>query len=144
MVLSDCYREILTRHLDAENDHRLDDTLATLTPDCIFDDRALGHVFHGREEAGRHYLMWWEGLDVTVHTEYRHYPRPDLAVVETEFRGRHIGPFLGLEPTGKDVRVPLAIFIDLRDGLLAGERFYWDRLGLLMQLDASSFPLAHP
>ena len=138
------YREILARHLDAENNHRLQDTLDTLTPDCLFDDRGLGEVFHGREEAGLHYRMWWEGFGATVHTEQRHYPRPDLAVVETMFRGVHNGNFLGVEATGRPVALRLAIFIDLRDGLLAGERFYWDRAGLLAQLGADRFLRTRP
>jgi len=139
-VIDARYRELLARHLEAENDHRLEETLATLTPDCVFDDRGLGQVFHGREAAGRHYRMWWDGFDTTVHTERRHFPSPTLAVVETQFRGTHNGTFLGLAATGREVAIPLAIFIDLRDGLLAGERFYWDRTGLLAQLGADRFP----
>jgi hypothetical protein len=48
---SEALAELLRRHLEAENARCMDDTLATLTEDCVFDDRALGRVFHGRDGA---------------------------------------------------------------------------------------------
>lgn len=139
-MISDAYRELLATHLEAENDHRLEDTLATLTEDCVFDDRALGRVFRGREGAGEYYRMWWEAFGQTVHTEHHYYPEPELAVVETRFRGTHVGDFLGIAPTGRDIDLPIAIFIDLKDGLMAGERFYWDRATLMSQLGVERIP----
>jgi steroid delta-isomerase-like uncharacterized protein len=135
-VISDADRALLRRHLDAENGHRMDDTLATLTEDCVFDDRALGRAWHGHAGAREYYDMWWSGFGATVHTERRHYTDDGAAIVETHFRGTHVGPFLGVAPTGRDVDVELAIFIELRDGLMTGERFYWDVGTLLRQLGA--------
>ncbi len=36
--------QLVATHLAAENEHRLEDTLATLHEDCLFEDRALGQV----------------------------------------------------------------------------------------------------
>lgn len=143
-MVSDAYRKLLARHLTAENEHRMEDTLATLTEDCVFDDRGLGRVWHGREGAREYYDMWWKAFGVTVHTERRHYTDEGAAVVETHFRGRHDGTFLGIAPTGREVDIELAIFIELRDGLMTGERFYWDTASLLRQLDVTELPPAGP
>jgi steroid delta-isomerase-like uncharacterized protein len=140
-VISDSDRQLLARHLAAENEHRMDDTLATLTEDCVFDDRGLGRVWHGREGAREYYDMWWSGFGATVHTERRHYTDDGAAIVETYFRGVHEGEFLGIPPTGREVDVELAIFIELRDGLMTGERFYWNVASLLRQLGVTT--LAH-
>lgn len=139
-MISEAYRDLLARHLAVESDHRMPETLATLTDDCVFDDRGLGRVFHGRAGAKEHYELWWDAFEVVPHTELRHYPDPALCIVETVFRGRHVGEFLSVSPTGREIAVPVAIFIDLRDGLLAGERFYWDLATLLRQLDVDALP----
>src|SRR5262249_24288419 len=46
---------LVDRHLAAENEHRMDDTLATLHPACVFEDMAMPKVYRGREGA-REYL----------------------------------------------------------------------------------------
>ena len=140
MMLTPDYRDLLIRHLKAENAHQLAETLATLTEDCIFDDRTLGRVFRGREGAGRYYQMWWDAFGQTVQSERRHVPAPDQCIVEVRFQGRHIGPFLGLTPTGRSIDLPIAIFIDLKDGLMSGERFYWDMATMLRQLGVGQLP----
>ena len=139
-MISDADRQLLARHLAAENEHRMEDTLATLTEDCVFDDRGLGRMWHGREGAREYYDMWWSGFGATVHTERRHYTDEGAAIVETHFRGVHEGTFLGIPPTGRAVDVELAIFIELREGLMTGERFYWDLTSLLRQLGVTEVP----
>jgi steroid delta-isomerase-like uncharacterized protein len=127
--------ELLARHTDAENGHRLDETLATLTTECRFDDVALGLTVTGHSGAARYYRMWWDGLDVTVDVEnVLAVADQPVVVAETVWRGRHIGPFMGVEPTGRPVRVPVVIVAELEGGLLARERLYWDRMQVLDQL----------
>jgi predicted ester cyclase len=55
-------------------------------------------------------------------------------VAETTWRGKHTGPFLGVEPTGRSIEVPVILVAELRDGLMGGERIYWDRATVLEQL----------
>lgn len=134
-MLTEADFEVLARHTDAENGHRLEDTLATLTPDCTFEDAALGLTLAGHAGAAEYYRMWWEGLDVTVDVE-RVLPVADQPVVvaETIWKGRHIGSFLGVDATDRYVRVPVVIIARLEAGLLAHERLYWDRLQVLDQI----------
>ncbi len=142
-MLSPVNREIVLRHVTAETEHRMDETLATLTPDCVFDDRAFGRVWHGREGARDYYRLWWDAFGIAPHTGARYAPREDLLIVETRFKGRHVGPFLGVAPTGRPVDVPMTIFVDFRDGLLSGERFYWN-LGTLLEQIGVKMPVALP
>jgi len=133
-MLSESNAAIVKAHVIAETDHQMAETLATLTEDCIFDDRAFNHVWHGREGASAYYAMWWQAFGVKPETGARYAPREDLLVVETTFVGRHTGTFLGVAPTDRDVAVPMTIFVDFRDGLLSGERFYWSLSSLMQQI----------
>ena len=55
-------------------------------------------------------------------------------IAQTRYQGTHRGRFLDYEPTGKPVDLPLAVVIRFRDGLMAGERFYYDLATLLRQI----------
>ena len=124
---------LLARHLEAENAHDTTATLATLTEDCVFVDSALGR-FDGHEGAARYYDLWWSALDNDVVPEHLHLVDDQTAVAETRWRGTHVGPFLGVSPTGRAVEVPVAIVVELRDGLMATERLYWDARSVIAAL----------
>jgi steroid delta-isomerase-like uncharacterized protein len=127
---------VLRHHMAVENAHQMEQTLATLTEDCVFDDRALGQVFTGHGGAAEYYRMWWDAFEVTVAAEHVQVAAEGTAAAQTWWRGRQVGPFLGVPATGREVHVPVAIFVELRDGRLAAERLYWDRLSVLRQLGA--------
>jgi steroid delta-isomerase-like uncharacterized protein len=128
--------ETLNRHLRAENEHRMDETLGTLHPDCIFEDRALGQNFHGRKGAETYYRLWWDAFDLKVVSERRHKTEDGAIISEARYQGIHKGEFLGHAASGKRVDFPLAVIITFRDNLLAGERFYYDVNSLLRQIGA--------
>jgi steroid delta-isomerase-like uncharacterized protein len=142
-MLTPANREVLIRHVKAETVHKMEETLATLTPDCVFDDRAFGRVWNGREGARAYYRMWWDAFGVAPHNSVRYEPAPDLLVVETHFKGRHAGPFLGVAPTGREIDVPITIFVTFADGLMSGERFYWN-LGTLLEQIGVPMPVRLP
>jgi steroid delta-isomerase-like uncharacterized protein len=128
----------LNRHLTAENEHRMEETLATLHPDCIFEDRAVGEDFHGRAGAERYYRMWWDAFDLKVVSERRHKTEDGAIISEARYQGTHKGDFLGYPASGRPVDFPLAVIITFRDNLLAGERFYYDVATLLRQIGADT------
>lgn len=131
---------VLRRHLDAENNHRLDETLATLTEDCVFVDNALGRTFHGREGARAYYRLWWDAFDVTVIGGARYFTTEGNLISEAGYRGTHRGEFLGIPATGRPIELRFVVFVDFRDGLMSGEKFYYDLTGLLCQIGATALP----
>jgi steroid delta-isomerase-like uncharacterized protein len=134
------YKQLLRTHMRAENAHRMEETLGTLTPDCLFEDMALGQDFRGHAGAREYYRTWWDAFGTTAHPEHAYYTDQAFAVAEVRFQGIHVGSFLGIEPTGCAVDLPTAIFVSFRDGLIAGERMYWDVITLLRQLGVPSLP----
>jgi steroid delta-isomerase-like uncharacterized protein len=128
--------EVLKRHLAAENSHDLSATLATLHRECVFEDCMTGDVYNGHEGARQYYETWWRALDLTVVSERRHMISDGNVVSEARYRGVHHGSLFGEAPTGANVDFPIATFLTFRDGLLAGERFYYDLGALLTRLRA--------
>ena len=128
---------VVNRHLAAENRHEMEATLATLHPACTFEDMALGEVFHERAGAGRYYRLWWDAFDLTVKGQQRYWADDGTMISEARYIGRHVGEFYGVPATGQPITLPIAVIIGFRDGLMAGERFYYDARSLLVQLGVS-------
>ncbi|WTX00797.1 ester cyclase (plasmid) [Streptomycetaceae bacterium NBC_01309] len=135
-TFSEEHLELLKRHQAAENAHDLEATLATLADDCVFHDLPSGRRWIGHEGATEYYQTWWKAFDHRVTSERLHFPAPHLAIAETRWAGQHVGEYWGIAPTGRPIDVPVVIFVEIRDGLMAGERFIWDRASLLTQLGA--------
>ncbi|HEX6960074.1 MAG TPA: ester cyclase [Ferrovibrio sp.] len=130
-------RLTLQRHLASENAHDMQGTLATVHPDCTFRDLAIGQVFPGLAGAERHYRQWWTAFGNVVERSPIGTARwidDETYVAEPQYVGRHVGPFLGLEPTGKSFVLSFTVFVKFRDGLFVEERFYYDLATLFRQL----------
>jgi steroid delta-isomerase-like uncharacterized protein len=128
---------VVNRHLLAENEHRMAETLAELHPDCVFEDLPLEKTYRGRAGAETYYRLWWDAFDLEVKGERRHWSEDGaFMIAETWYQGIHRGRFLDCERTGRPIRFPLAVVIPFRDGLMAGERFYYDLATLLRQIAA--------
>lgn len=130
----------LNRHLAAENAHDLPGTLATLHPECVFEDLATGQVFRGHDGAARHYRLWWDAFDNQVgrspFSGGGHWLGPERYVAEAQHTGIHRGAFLGIPASGRPIAQPFTVFVTFRDGLFLGERFYYDLSSLLRQICA--------
>ena len=137
---AEAYKQMLRTHMKAENAHQMEETLATLTPDCLFEDMALGQIFQGHAGAREYYQTWWDAFSTTAHPEHVYYTDQDFAIAEVHFHGTHTGSFLGIEPTGREVDIPIAIFVTFREGLMVGERMYWDVATLLRQIGVPALP----
>ena len=126
--------ELIGRHVAAESAHDMAGTLATLHPECVFEDLAMGRVWRGHDGARDHYHEWWNGLDTTVESGRRAWMDDGSFIAETGFACRHIGPFLGIAATQRVFKLRFVVIVSFRDGLMMGERFYYSLDELLEQL----------
>ncbi|CAM5197999.1 hypothetical protein CDEF62S_03147 [Castellaniella defragrans] len=131
---------LLGKHLAAENVQDMDGTLATLGEDCLFEDQALGIQYHGRDGARRYYSLWWNAFGITTHSDQRHFTSDGSVFSEARYEGVHQGEFLGIAPTHRAISIKLAVLITFKNGLMAGERSYWDLASLLKQLGVDRIP----
>lgn len=134
---------LVGRHLAAENAQDLDGTLATFHPDCRFDDLATGQAWRGRDGAAAHYRQWWTTFDVTVKRgpgQRSCWTDDDAYIAEATWQGKHVGRFLGIEPTGRAIVQPFVVVLTFKDGLMLSERFQYDLASLLRQIGADPIP----
>lgn len=136
MQLDPVNARVLQRHINSETAFDMEGTLATLTGDCVFEDVPSGERYLGREGAQRYYREWWDAFGYVPSDSRLYVSARDCLIVETRFIGAHRGSYRGAPPTGRSIDLPVAIFIRFRDGLMAGERFYYDRATLLAQIGA--------
>ena len=92
--------------------------------DAVFTSMSTGEKTIGREAVAQmlHYIyhVAFEAranIRNTIITDNK-------AVLEMDFVGKHIGEFAGLQPTNKEVNVPICIVYDLEHGLIKHARVY--------------------
>ena len=134
MQLDPANDAVLRRHVLAETAFDMEGTLATLTEDCLFEDMPSGETHRGREAIRAYYQEWWSAFRNTPSGSRLHVPSGDCLIVETHFVGAHKGAYRGIAATGRPIDLPLVIVVSFRDGLMSGERFYYDRKTLLGQI----------
>jgi hypothetical protein len=125
---------LIRRHLEAENAHDLPGTLATLHPECRFDDFATGQSWFGHEGAAAHYRQWWTTFDVEVR---RGEGQRAYTTADDFYIG---GRFLGIEPSGRPIVQPFVVILSFCHGLMLGERFHYDLAALVRQIGPDPIP----
>lgn len=135
--------DLVRRHLVAENGQDLAGTLATLHTECLFEDFATGQSWRGHDGAAAHYRQWWTTFDVTVKRgpgQNGGWLESGGYMAEATWHGRHIGRFLGIEPSGRPIVQPFVVVLAFKDGLMLSERFHYDLGSLLRQIGVETIP----
>lgn len=127
-------REAVVReHMEAENVHDFDaviDTFSHPRYELIATDR-----IHDGESAVRDYFRETRTAFPDQRNELislRH--AEDAVIVEFWLLGTHLGPLLGIEPTGKTFRCRMAAFFLFEGDRIVCERVYFDSATILRQL----------
>jgi predicted ester cyclase len=95
-----------------------------IAEDAVFKNLNTGEVHKGRTEIGAmlHYIYH---VAFDAKAEIKNYIiTENKALLEGWFKGKHIGEIAGIQPTGKQVSVPLSVSYDLKDGLIKEARIY--------------------
>ena len=127
----------LDEHLRAENDHRLDDIMATYGLNPIININ--GQLFEGMDKVRffhDRFGFGGNGSFSEVHViEKKRRICEDSVVIEQELNGFHTGVWQKHEPTGKKFAIPVCTIYSFGpNGGLSREDVYFDSLALLKQL----------
>ena len=124
-------REAMERYLNSA--HR---DLSMMAEDVVFTTMATGDEHRGVEGVRRMLEhVYHEAFEARAETRNRIYAE-DHAVLEGTFVGTHKGNFAGIPATGREVRVPLCVVYDLKDGRITRGRVYLEVPVMLRQLGA--------
>lgn len=124
-------REVMQRYLSGEHDD-----LSALSPDVVFRVMATGDEHRGPEGVQAMLdFFYHRAFDASAQT--KHFVVGEgIAVLEADFVGKHIGEYAGVAPTGKTVKVPLAVIYDVADGVIVEGRVYFETPAFLAQVSA--------
>jgi steroid delta-isomerase-like uncharacterized protein len=122
---------IVNEHIDAENRHDVEATIATFHSPRY---EVNGEPSEG-EDAVRDLLQeLMTGLpDFHAETQKTHHA-DDAVIGEALITGTHNGTFNGIPPTGRPVEVRMAAIFDFDEDRLLCEKVYYDVATILVQL----------
>jgi predicted ester cyclase len=125
-------RRLWQRHSIAEDRRDIDGLIATLTPDCVYEIVGAGLRWEGHAGARLFYTQLFAAFPDNVFRLTDIVIGPQGVFEAATLTATHRGPFAGLEPSGRPVRLPVAIhFPWVPDaGLFGGERIFLDRTAL--------------
>jgi steroid delta-isomerase-like uncharacterized protein len=100
----------------------------------VWRNMAMGETYRGKDEVGRFLTDLFVAVpDLQMHIT-RRIPRGSLVAEEYTLRGTHLGALFGIPATGCRVELHAVSFVEMRDGRLAEDHFYFDVTGILQQL----------
>jgi steroid delta-isomerase-like uncharacterized protein len=124
-------REVVERYVNSEHSD-----VSMMSPDVVFRVMATGDEHRTPQGVLQMLDYFYRGVfDATAEHRNLVVGR-GVAVVEATFVGRHVGEFAGVPATGKEVRVPLAVVYDVRDGQIVEGRVYFEVPAFLAQVGA--------
>lgn len=133
--------EVVREHMDSENRHELDTTIATFERPR-YELIGTGEVYDGAQEVERYFEQTRRAFPDQRNELLALHHTDDAVVVEAVVRGTHKGPLRNLPPTGREFELPiLSIFLFDGDKLIC-ERVYFDRATVLRQLGVARDPLS--
>ncbi|QDG52341.1 ester cyclase [Persicimonas caeni] len=103
--------------------------------DRYYADNAKIHTpmatFDGKEGLKQFLGMHREAFPDLKVEQHKYYSNGNSTALEWTFTGTHNGPFLGIEPTGKSVRVSGMTSTRYENDKVVEQNFYWDRIDQL-------------
>ena len=111
-----------------------------LSPDYVGHDPAEAEPIvglAGLQASVERYVAAFPDGAVTIDAQFT---EGDTVVTRWTARGTHTGDLAGIAPTGKEVTVSGITVSRVESGKIVEEWTSWDRLGLLVQLDAVAEP----
>jgi len=121
-------------HFAAESAHDAARTLATLADDIMYRVVASGEIVRGKEAVAKYYDVWWTDLHDVCSEIKRLVVAGEWVICENVATATHLGPWLGIPPTGKRVVQNLCAVLRFREGLMTEETVYYDQVERIRQV----------
>ena len=129
--------EVAARHVAAEDKADVAGAIATYHADCFYETPALGTRFVGRDQVTLQYTALFGALPDGIVTYDGEAYGKDVLVHWGTFRGTLTGEFLGQPATGRKVEFPVIAMLFFKEGLMEGERVFYDLATLCEQAGLS-------
>ncbi len=126
--------DLIERHIEVENQHLMEEMLATLADEDPVRDEVAGSRYLGREAVSKRYAELWSAFPDFRVQPVRFTEQGDVVVMEANYSGTHRGTYLGHEGSGKSFSVRLINVFTFKEGKIESETIYIDLASQLRQL----------
>jgi len=125
-------RRLWQRHSIAEDRRDIDGLIATLAPECVYEIVGTGLRWERHEGARAFYTELFAAFPDNQFSLTDIVIGPQGVFEAVVLEATHVGPFAGLAPNGRRVRLELAILFpwDPATERFAGEQIFIDRQAL--------------
>ena len=125
-------RRLWQRHSIAEDRRDIDGLIATLAPECVYEIVGTGLRWEGHDGARTFYTELFAAFPDNRFALTDIVIGPQGVFEAVVLEATHVGPFAGLAPTGRHVRLELAILFpwDPETQRFTGEQIFIDRAAL--------------
>lgn len=127
-------KRLWQKHVLAENRRSIQGLLDTLCDDPVYQIMATGEEHRGKDAVAAFYRGLFEALPDATFDLAAAFVGEEGVVEESVLRGTHHGRWMGVEATGRKIELPLTIVFPMKDGMILGERLYFDMTTLMRQL----------
>jgi steroid delta-isomerase-like uncharacterized protein len=134
MDLRDTRERIVREHMESENTHDFDVTLATFAEHPRYEIVPTGEVYDGADAVNRYYQETRTAFPDQRNEVIALHHADNAVIAEFWLRGTHEGEFRGVPPTGRSFECRMAAFFLFEDDRLVNERVYFDAATILTQL----------
>jgi len=134
---------VVREHMETENAHDFDATLATFEHPR-YEIVPTGDVFDGPEEVAGYYRTSREAFPDQRNENTTLHAADDAVIAEFDLLGTHRGELRGIPPTGRTFRCRMCAIFEFPEGSdrIVCERVYFDQATLARQLlEAGSDPV---
>src|SRR4029079_1132144 len=129
--LRETREQLVREHMESENTHDFDVTLATFADHPRYEIIPTGEVYDGPEEVMRYYQETRAAFPDQRNELISLHHADDAVIAEFWLRGTHQGEFRVIPPTGKSFEVRAAAFFLFDGDKLECERVYLDSTTIL-------------
>ena len=134
-------REAIVReHMESENDHEFDRTMATFHHPR-YEIVPTGEVHDGEEEVAGYFKESRTAFPDQRNELIALHHSDDAVIVEFDLKGTHNGPLRGLPPTGHSFTCRMTALFIFEEDRLVCERVYFDAATIFRQLGVAHDPL---
>jgi steroid delta-isomerase-like uncharacterized protein len=133
MDLRETRERTVREHMDSENRHEFDATLATFHHPR-YEIVPTGDVYDGPEEVSRYFAESRAAFPDQRNRLIALHHADAAVVAEFDLLGTHDGSFRGIPPTGRAFECRCVALFVFEDDRLVCERVYFDSLTILRQL----------
>ena len=139
MGLRETRERTVREHMESENRHEFDVTMATFDHPR-YEIIPTGDVYDGEDDVRRYFAETRTAFPDQRNELLALHHAEDAVIVEFDLLGTHLGPLRSLPPTGRSFRCRMTAFFFFEGDRIVCERVYFDQATILRQLGLAHDP----